>query len=71
MAPLRVRTCAARFFVLQYLPACVEGLSEEVKDKDFDEEANREGDDGGKKDNNWDTKRLHLFGTFDQTSGVG
>ena len=37
-------------FLLQYMPSCVEGSSEGEKQEDFDEEANRESDDEGKKD---------------------
>ena len=61
MAPLSATTGAARFFVLQYIPACDEGSLDEKKEDDFYEKANREGDDEREKDKDWDVNWSIMF----------
>ena len=65
MASLRATTRAAGFFfVLQYIPASDEGSLDEEEEEDFYEEANREGDDEGEKNKNWELNGVHCLGIF-------
>ena len=52
------------FFVLQYIPASDEGSLDEEKEEDFYEEANREGDDEGEKNKDWEINGVHCLRTF-------
>ena len=64
MAPLCATPLVAGiFFVLQYIPASDEGSLDE-KEKDFYEEGDREGDDEGEKDKDWDVNGVHCLRTL-------
>ena len=52
------------FFVLQYIPASDEGSLDEEEEEDFYEDANREGDDEGEKNKNWEVNGVHCLGIF-------
>ena len=49
---------------MQYIPASDEGSLDEEKEEDFYEEANREGDDEGEKNKDWEKNGVHFLRTF-------